>query len=63
MSNIPVETDKIHQTLMFTDVAMAVGQHASLGDGWTRFIRATSVKMTTEHFRPPRPSAEQLDLF
>ena len=23
----------------------------------------TSVKMTTEHFRPPRPSAEQLDLF
>jgi len=23
----------------------------------------TSVKMTTEHFRPPRPAAEQLDLF
>jgi DNA repair photolyase len=26
-------------------------------------FNSTSVKMTTEHFRPPRPSAEQLDLF
>ena len=23
----------------------------------------TSVKTTTEHFRPPRPASEQLDLF
>ena len=26
-------------------------------------FNSTTVKMTTEHFRPPRPSAEQLDLF
>ena len=26
-------------------------------------FNSTSVKMTTEHFRPPRPSAKQLDLF
>ena len=26
-------------------------------------FNSTNVKMTTEHFRPPRPSAEQLDLF
>ena len=26
-------------------------------------FNSTSVKTTTEHFRPPRPSAEQLDLF
>ena len=26
-------------------------------------FNSTSVKMTTEHFRPPRPSAEQLGLF
>lgn len=26
-------------------------------------FNSTSVKMTTEHFRPPRPSVEQLDLF
>jgi DNA repair photolyase len=26
-------------------------------------LNSTSVKMTTEHFRPPQPSAQQLDLF
>jgi DNA repair photolyase len=26
-------------------------------------FNSTSVKTTTEHFKPPRPSAEQLDLF
>jgi DNA repair photolyase len=26
-------------------------------------FNGTSVKTTTEHFRPPRPSAAQLDLF
>jgi DNA repair photolyase len=26
-------------------------------------FNSTSVKMTTEHFRPPRPASEQLDLF
>jgi DNA repair photolyase len=43
-------------------IAWMIGQRFEVACERLGF-NSTSVKMTTEHFRPPRPSAEQLDLF